>query len=131
MTKREEFERKAANGEILIKYLGVHVSVATRQNYIEEKRTETGYSSDYLNTGYEVFCAAWQAAKAQAVPESVTPKESMIPVKDDDFVLVPRGILGAACSAIYKKRDAPILLSKLRELSMSVGAMRAVTEAPQ
>lgn len=83
MTQREEFERKAANGEILIKYLGVHVSVATRRNYIEEKRTETGYSSDYLNTGYEVFCAGWQASKAHAVPEGwklvpVEPTQEML-----------------------------------------------------
>jgi hypothetical protein len=66
-----------------------------------------------------------QTAKWQDVPESVTPKESMVPIKDDDFILVPRGILGAACSAIYKRRDAPVLLSKLRELSMSEGAMRS------
>ena len=52
-------------------------------------------------------------------------KRKYVKIKDDDFILVPRGILGAACSAIYKIRDAPVLLSKLRELSMSDGAMRA------
>jgi hypothetical protein len=68
----------------------------------------------------------------EAAPElNESSARSIVPVKDDDFVLVPRGILGAACSAIDKKRDAPVLLSKLRELSMSAGVMRAAPEVPQ
>jgi len=39
--------------------------------------------------------------------------------KDDDLVLVERGLLGAACAAIDKKRDAPVVLARLREVTMS------------
>ena len=37
---------------------------------------------------------------------------------EDDLLLVPRGLLGAACSAIDKKRDAPNLLAKLRTITL-------------
>lgn len=33
---------------------------------------------------------------------------------DEDHVSIPRGLIGAACSAIDKKRDAPRLLAELR-----------------
>lgn len=34
--------------------------------------------------------------------------------RGDDMVLVPRGLIGAACSAIDKQRDAPKVLEQLR-----------------
>lgn len=36
---------------------------------------------------------------------------------DNDMVLVERSLIGAACNAIDKKRDAPGLLGKLREIA--------------
>lgn len=36
----------------------------------------------------------------------------------DDPVLVPRELLGSACYAIDKKRDAPVVLAKLREIAI-------------
>lgn len=117
MTQREEFS------SLVLKELGIEVSF----DILNRAFTVNGSSQE--NTLVKYMWISWsESSKAQAAPESVTPKESMIPVKDDDLVLVPRGILGAARSAIYKKLDAPILLSKLRELSMSVGAMRAAPE---
>lgn len=45
-----------------------------------------------------------QAGAGQAVPT----------ICDDDSVLVPRGLIGAACYAIDKKADAPEVLKNLR-----------------
>lgn len=36
---------------------------------------------------------------------------------DNDMVLVERSLIGAACNAIDKKRDAPRLLGELREIA--------------
>jgi hypothetical protein len=40
-------------------------------------------------------------------------------VSDDDLVLVSRDLLGAACSAIDKKRDAPATLAALRAITFA------------
>ena len=39
---------------------------------------------------------------------------------DDDLIPVPRGLLGAACSAIDGKRTAPATLERLRTLAMAM-----------
>ena len=44
------------------------------------------------------------------------------PAADDDHVLVERGLLGAACSAIEKKRDAPKVVEALRKITMTPAA---------
>lgn len=45
---------------------------------------------------------------------------------DTDMVLVERSLIGAACHAIEKKRDAPNLLEKLRAVTMAAGRADAV-----
>jgi len=40
-------------------------------------------------------------------------------MKDDDLVLIPRGWLGAAASAIDKQREAPVTLVCLREAAFN------------
>ncbi|WP_024767481.1 hypothetical protein [Pseudomonas nitroreducens] len=40
----------------------------------------------------------------------------------DELVAVPRGLLGAACHAIDKKRDAPRTIAKLREYARGISA---------
>ena len=47
---------------------------------------------------------------------------------DTDMVLVERSLIGAACHAIEKKRDAPNLLAKLRAVTMAAGRADAVPE---
>ncbi len=50
------------------------------------------------------------------------PAQSAEPQGDGDLVLVKRGLLGAACSAIDKKRDAPKVLEKLRAITFAPAA---------
>ena len=47
---------------------------------------------------------------------SDTQKQPAEPV--DDPVTVPRGLLGAACAAIERKRDAPKTLAELRRYTV-------------
>lgn len=54
------------------------------------------------------------------------PAQSGEPVNDGDLVLVERGLLGSACSAIDKKRDAPKTLKRLREVIYAPRAPSAV-----
>lgn len=51
------------------------------------------------------------------------------PAAEDDLVLVERGLLGAACSAIDKKRDAPKVVEALRKITMKPAAEGAGREA--
>lgn len=61
------------------------------------------------------------------------PVEVAAPVapSDKDFVLVPRDLLGAACSAIDKKRDAPVLLEKLRAITFGAAPVAPTDERQQ
>jgi hypothetical protein len=47
---------------------------------------------------------------------------------DDDLIAVPRSLIGAACSAIDKKRDAPKVLAKLRCYSFATPASQTPAE---
>lgn len=61
-----------------------------------------------------------------------TEAAAMAAFADDDKVLVPRGLLGAACNAIDKKRDAPRTLGELRRYTtgdLSAAAMAATVPA--
>lgn len=40
-------------------------------------------------------------------------------IKDDDYVLVPRGLLGAANYAIKNKKDAPCIIKQFSEIAMT------------
>lgn len=60
------------------------------------------------------------------VPPAPIPQQ---PAADDDHVLVERGLLGAACSAIEKKRDAPKVLEALRKITMTPAPEGAGGEA--
>jgi hypothetical protein len=57
------------------------------------------------------------------------------PVDDiEDPITLPRGLIGAACSAIDKKRDAPNLLEQLRRYTvgdLSRPAAQPVADAPE
>ena len=74
------------------------------------------------------------AARADAVPVCTCPSgdgslrhpcpqhppaEPETTAADNDLVQVERGLLGAACSAIAKKRDAPKVLEALRKITMT------------
>jgi len=50
------------------------------------------------------------------------------PAAEGDLVLIERGLIGAACSAIDKKRDAPNLLAKLRAVTFSKSDPAAVNQ---
>lgn len=43
----------------------------------------------------------------------------------DNMILVPRDLIGAACSAIDKKREAPVILEKLRSYTMDAQPSQA------
>lgn len=49
----------------------------------------------------------------------------------EDPVIVPRGLLGAACHAITSKKDAPNTLAKLREFIWAKSAQRATAPVSQ
>ena len=49
-------------------------------------------------------------------------------LRPDDRILVPRGLLGAACDAINKKRDAPKTLAELRRYAF--GYLSSPAPAP-
>ena len=54
--------------------------------------------------------------------------------QSDDMVLVPRGLIGAACHAIDRKRDAPVTLEALRRYTtgdLSAAARVPLTPAQQ
>jgi len=55
---------------------------------------------------------------APVQPSDAAPVVAKAPVEavpsDDGMIRIPRGLVGAACSAIDKKRDAPEVLKKLR-----------------
>jgi hypothetical protein len=57
--------------------------------------------------------------KAMFVLESQPAAIDKEAVSDDDLVLVSRDLLGAACSAIDKKRDAPATLAALRAITFA------------
>ena len=54
-----------------------------------------------------------------AAPGQHPPAEPETTAADNDLVQVERGLLGAACSAIAKKRDAPKVLEALRKITMT------------
>lgn len=56
----------------------------------------------------------WAACEPQHPPA-----EPETTAADNDLVQVERGLLGAACSAIAKKRDAPKVLEALRKITMT------------
>ena len=58
--------------------------------------------------------AVWMAARC-AAPAAPTP--AVVP-EIDDPVTVPRGLLGAACSAINYQLDAPKVLAELRRYTV-------------
>lgn len=75
-----------------------------------------GYN-DALNMCYDVI-------RGHAPPQPMTTQGEAVDVeamvcRSNDLVLVPRGLLGSACSAIDKKRDAPKTLEALRAITMS------------
>lgn len=61
-------------------------------------------------------------------PSFQDPGEGGVPCPDcEDLILIPRGLIGAACSVIDKKRDAPKVLAELRR--HTIGDLSAA--APQ
>jgi hypothetical protein len=66
---------------------------------------------------------AWFIEEARALLSASKPAApDHIGEGDGDLVLVERGLLGAACSAIDKKRDAPKVLEKLRAITFAPAA---------
>lgn len=60
------------------------------------------------------------AAKARGeAPTPIDHERESYARLDREFVLVPRDLLGAACSAIEKKRDAPEILKQLRAITFA------------
>lgn len=97
-------------------------------------RHELGGDS-YALGDVELAWRAWQAARA-SLPAGFTPEQvaelvaardkilaASLPaggvVESDDMVAISRSLVSAACSAIHKKRDAPKVLARLREVAMS------------
>jgi len=83
----------------------------------------------------ELVRLAKVADEAEAVKEAQPPQAQQaaeaVP-SDDDMILIPRGLVGAACSAIDKKRDAPEVLKKLRRYTtgdLSAPQTQQVAEA--
>ena len=73
---------------------------------------------------YGLFCGH-PFHSGLATPQSPKPAGA-VPQADGDMVLIERGLIGAACHAIEKKRDAPNLLVKLRAVTMLAGRADAV-----
>lgn len=71
-------------------------------------RAANGMHRDYA---WRVAARVISALAAAPIPQQ--------PEADGDLVLVERGLLGAACSAIDKKRDAPKVVEALRKITMS------------
>lgn len=71
---------------------------------------------------YETFSDALSVLYATK-PEAPAPMFG-----DEDHVLVPRGLIGAACSAIEKKREGRKVLAELRRYT--VGDLSAALAAP-
>jgi hypothetical protein len=72
------------------------------------------YFSDPLTFAH----IGWKAARALAHPSDKLQQASTAQVEPiEDPVTVPRGLLGAACHAIERKKDAPTVLAKLREFT--------------
>lgn len=71
---------------------------------------------EYYHADTNLVWQAWQAAIA-ALPLPAMPSQS------DDMISLPRGLVAAACSAIDKKRDAPVVLAKLREYAIGAEVM--------
>lgn len=72
--------------------------------------------------------AAWFAWKARSALDT-RPAQTAPLFGDEGHVSVPRGLIGAACSAIDKKRDSPKVLAELRrytfgDLSKQTAAQR-------
>ena len=86
--------------------------------------------SGVFETGNPKHGWDWLVAKTRIGPHGPpadTPKPAgAVPETDGDLVLIERGLIGAACHAIDKKRDAPNLLAKLRAVTMAAGHADAV-----
>lgn len=72
-----------------------------------------GEQSSSMNRDELIGFASWCEAKRAAQLVIIDP------AADNDLVLVERAILGAACYAISKKKDAPEVLAKLRAITFA------------
>lgn len=77
----------------------------------------------------ESLRAALAIPPAQPAPQAQEPVAQQAQ-GDGDLVLVERSLLGAACSAIDKKRDAPNVLAKLRALHLAARASLPTSGVP-
>lgn len=92
-------------------------------------------------TGDEIRAAVKHAHNMSGPSDATQPGEYVLagalallsklraPVADDDMVSIPRGLIGAACSAIDKKRDAPKVLAELRRYT--TGDLASAPEADE
>ena len=74
--------------------------------------------------------AELEAALAQQVPEPQPAALPADPEYTEDLVTIPRGLIGAACSAIDHKRDAPKLPEKLRRYTVGDLSRQPAQQVP-
>lgn len=106
----DEAAKKAVEG-----YLRTCSSGGMPQDQMALVRRHVEAAAD-LNYFALALANAMKEQGQQIVPkgEEGEPAVKSVALEDDDMVLVPRALLGAACSAVDKKRDAPETLAQLR-----------------
>jgi hypothetical protein len=99
------------------------VELANDRGYLDAREgkelSEGGYMTPALQREYRLGYGKYIWEKG-TVAETLFADH--VGEEDGDFVLIERGLLGAACSAIDKKRDAPKVLNKLRAITCAPAA---------
>lgn len=80
--------------------------------------------------GHADTCAELMEQLAKSIAAAEQAQQAEPVARDDDMVLIPRGLVGAACSAIDKKRDAQKVLALLRDVAMSKAAQPPAVAVP-
>ena len=110
--------RKTSGSQWKGTVVGTYSTELTPEGYAVESSAETG--------SVQIYPAKALEARVEPTPAQ---DEWEAPIfGNEDHVSIPRGLIGAACSAIDKKRDAPKVLAELRRYTFGDLSRPAQTE---
>lgn len=91
----------------------------TREALAELAREALNYAESLGHPLCSPICRREAYEAKAALFEAIAALSSQPPAPSgDDLVMVPRGLIGAACAAITKKHDAPKTLEQLRRYTV-------------
>jgi hypothetical protein len=108
----------AIEAEAMIRHV---IGITLPEVGVDERAMENAlrYIDGQLTEYLELMPADETSIKLRDCARAALASNKAAAVAVGDLVAVPRELLGAACSAIDKKRDAPNVLAKLREITFA------------